>query len=129
MKFTKLFVIFSSSLIVTGCASIAGDNTRQVCVKSDPPGATILVDNQKFGSTPATITLPSYIYGGKSVTLRKTGYEEQTKMVNSKFQPVALFNILFWPGFIVDAATGNIVKIDPANRNLNYQFTKQHAVA
>lgn len=118
-----------SGTIISGCASIAGNNTRTVSVKSDPPGATILVDNQNYGRTPAVINLPSYIYGGKSVTLKKPGYEDQTKMVNSKFQPIALLNVLFWPGFLVDAATGNIVKIDPDNLNLNYRFESQKRYA
>jgi hypothetical protein len=63
--------------------------------------------------------LPNYIYGGKSVTVRKPGYQDQTVMVNSKFQPVALLDVLFWPGFIVDGATGSLVKIDPATSNIH----------
>lgn len=39
-------------------------------------------------------------------------------MVNSKFQPIALLDIFLWPTFIIDAATGDIVKIDPANTNV-----------
>jgi hypothetical protein len=105
-------------LFLTGCASIAGNNTRMVKVESEPAGATIMVDNQNYGVTPAVITLPTYIYGGKSITLRKKGYQDQSMMVNSKFQPVALLDIFLWPTFIIDAATGDLVKIDPANLNL-----------
>lgn len=119
MKMLKLASFFVLSLIITGCATIAGDNTRAVKVDSMPQGAGIFVDNQQYGVTPAVITMPSYIYGGKSVTLRKRGYQDQTMMVNSKFQPIALLDILLWPTFFVDIATGNIVKVDPANLNLN----------
>lgn len=113
-----------SILTLSGCASIAGDNTRAVRVTSQPAGAHIYVDNQHYGTTPAVVNLPNYIYGGKGITVRKPGYQEQTAMVNTKFQPVALFNVLFWPGFIVDAATGNLIKIDPKDLNLSYQLER-----
>lgn len=124
MQLIKTLAVAVSFLIIGGCASIAGNNTRAVKVHSYPSGATIYVDNQQYGVTPAVITLPEYIYGGKSVTVRKRGYQDQTMMVNSKFQPISLVNILFWPGFLIDAATGNLVKIDPANLNLNYKLQR-----
>jgi len=124
MKIIKLALFCISFLILSGCASIAGNNTRAVKVNSHPAGAGIYVDNQQYGTTPAVITLPSYIYGGKSVTVRKKGYEDQTAMVNAKFQPIALLDILFWPSFLIDAATGNLVRIDPANLNLNYNLQR-----
>lgn len=123
----KNFKIMLTSLLfisLAGCASIAGNNSRAVKVNSYPSGARIYVDNQQYGVTPAVITLPSYIYGGKSVTLRKHGYHDQSMMVNPKFQPIALLDILFWPGFLVDAATGSLVRIDPANTNLNMHLQR-----
>lgn len=124
MKIIKLAIIFSIFAAISGCASIAGDNTRAVKVTSQPAGAAIYVDNQQYGVTPAVVTLPTYIYGGKSVTLKKKGFQDHTMMVNSKFQPIALLDILFWPTFVIDAATGNIVKIDPANLNLDAQLER-----
>lgn len=123
MSITKIGLVASVLALLTGCASIAGDNTRQVKVDSMPQGAGIYVDNQQYGVTPAVITLPSYIYGGKNVTLRKRGYQDASMMVNTSFQPIALLDILFWPTFIVDAATGDLVKIDPATRNLNTRLS------
>jgi hypothetical protein len=122
MKIIKLALFGIFCATISGCASIAGDNTRSVNVRSTPSGAAIYVDNQQYGITPAVITLPTYIYGGKSVTLKKHGYQDQTFMVNSKFQPIALLDILFWPTFVIDAATGNIVKIDPANLHISTEL-------
>ncbi len=124
MKILKLASFFALCLAVSGCATIAGDNTRAIKVDSMPQGAGIFIDNQQYGVTPAVVTLPSYIYGGKSVTLRKRGYQDQTMMVNSKFQPIALLDIFLWPTFFVDIATGNIVKVDPANLNLNTRLER-----
>lgn len=116
---TKLIVSCAIFSVLTGCASIAGDNTRSVHVSSIPSGAGIYVDNQQYGVTPAAVTLPNDIYGGKTITLRKKGYQDQSLAVNTKFQPVAVLDVLFWPSIIIDAATGNLVKIDPANRALH----------
>ena len=128
MKLNKLVAITVCASFLGGCASIAGDNTRNVKVDSNPKGAAIFVDNQQYGVTPAVITLPTYIYSGKSVTLKKTGYQDQSVMVNSQFQPIALLDILLWPTFIIDGVTGNLVKIDPANLNLNMDLQrKAHA--
>ena len=124
MKLIKLVISCTLMLSLFGCASIAGDNTRAVKVDSMPQGAAIYVDNQQYGVTPAVITLPTYIYGGKSVTLKKAGYHDQTMMVNSKFQPIALLDIFLWPTFLIDAATGDIVKIDPANLNLSTKLQR-----
>src|SRR3990167_2683974 len=123
MKMLKLIAVCTTITALAGCASIAGDNTRNVSVSSKPAGARIYVDNQQYGVTPAVVTLPSYIYGGKNLTLKKKGYVDESMMVNSKFQPIAILDILFWPTFIVDAMTGDLVKIDPANRNLNATLT------
>jgi hypothetical protein len=124
MNSIKTGLVATLIVTLTGCASIAGDNTRQVKVDSMPQGAAIYVDNQQYGVTPAVITLPSYIYGGKNVALKKRGYQDAGMMVNTSFQPIALLDILFWPTFIVDAATGDLVKIDPATRNLNATLSR-----
>jgi hypothetical protein len=120
----KLAFATLATIGLTGCASIAGDNTRSVQVNSMPAGATVLVDNQEYGTTPTVVTMPSYIYGGKTVVVRKKGYNDQAMQVNTAFQPIALLDILFWPSLIVDGATGSIVKIDPATRNLNAHLSR-----
>lgn len=119
MKMLKIAAACAISFAVVGCASIAGSNTRMIKVESVPAGATVKMDGQNFGTTPAVVTLPTYIYGGKTLTLSKRGYQDQNKVVNTSFQPIAILDILFWPSIIIDAATGSLVKIDPANLNIN----------
>jgi hypothetical protein len=72
----------------------------------------VYIDGQRHGTTPVSVTLPTYIFGGKSVVVKKDGYHDQVMAINIKFQPCGLWNILFWPGFLIDGATGNTVKID-----------------
>lgn len=123
-NFSKTVALSLFSLTVfSGCASMFGDNTRQLKVDSRPQGADIYVDGLRYGTTPATITLPTYIYGGKQIVLKKDDYRDQTVVINAVFQPVGLWNLLFWPGFLIDAAAGNSVKIEPANLNVVSDLT------
>lgn len=119
MKMFKMIFLCALVATMAGCASIAGDNNRAVRVTSNPAGASIYVDNQKFGTTPAVVNLPNYIYGGKTITVRKRGYQDQSMVVNTRFQPVALLDFLFWPALVVDGANGSIVKIDPASSHIH----------
>lgn len=121
-RIAQLVVISITFLSLNSCATIAGNNTRTVCVDSQPRGASVYVEGQRFGTTPTVITLPNYIYGGKTVVVKKEGYQDQAMLVNTKFQPCGLWNILFWPGFVIDGATGNTVKIDPFHFNLRAEL-------
>lgn len=122
-----LSVIFISlvALWLNGCATLFGDNTRQVTVKSNPAGADIYIDGIQYGTTPSVITLPNYIYGGKVITLEKKGYNTQSKVVGATFQPVGLWNILFPIGFIIDAVSGDIVKVEPHDLTIYTDLSKQ----
>ncbi|WP_186644959.1 PEGA domain-containing protein [Fluviispira vulneris] len=121
--FKKTAILLVISALLTSCASMYGDNTRLVKVDSQPQGADIYIDGARVGKTPSVITLSSYIYGGKTLVLRKENFSETSIMVNSKFQPVGIWNILNGFGFLIDAATGNILKIDPANLSVHTELT------
>ena len=56
------------------------------------------------------------------VRLVKPGYEPANKPVDVAFQGVRALNILFWPGFIVDYATGDMDKVNPT---LSFQLSKK----
>lgn len=113
-----------SVLSLVGCASMFGDNTRKITVKSNPAGAGVYVDGVRHGTTPTTVTLNNYVYGGKVISIRKDGYLDEAATINTKFQPVGLFNLFFWPGFLVDAATGNVVKVDPETSNVEVSLQR-----
>src|SRR5437016_3975788 len=95
-KLTSLLITVMVLTSLSSCASIAGDNMRTVCINSHPQGAGVYVDGQRRGTTPVNITLPTYIYGGKTLTFKKEGYYDQAMVLNTKFQPCGLLNIFFW---------------------------------
>lgn len=124
----KLLIFLFITFTLSGCASMFGDNTRQVVVYSDPAGANIYMDGKNYGTTPTVVILPSYIYGGKAITLKKDGYLSQELQINTQFQMVGLWNILNFPlGFIIDAADGNIIKIDPNDTKVTAKLQSQQS--
>ena len=82
-----------------------------------------MIDGLEMGRTPATFNLRRPGLSGKNVTLRLAGYEDRNFALQSSFNTVSLINILFWPGFIVDVATGSIMKYSPTT----YSMTMEQA--
>lgn len=103
---------------LTGCASIFGDNSKAVHVNSYPQRAQVYVNNMPMGTTPTVVNVPS-TWSPTILTFKKKGYAEQNAQVNNKFQPVGLLNIFFWPGFVIDAVAGNMMKVAPESRDIN----------
>lgn len=56
----------------TGCVS------RRVTIRSDPPGALVLLEGKKVGYTPVAFDIT--YYGTREITLVKPGYETLTTM-------------------------------------------------
>ncbi|MDR3492820.1 MAG: PEGA domain-containing protein [Gammaproteobacteria bacterium] len=120
-------LVIATSLVLTlltaGCASICGDNSKIVHVNSRPGNASVYMNHMPVGETPVTVTVPS-TWSPTLLTFKKKGYQTETTQINNAFQPVGLVNILFWPGFIVDAVSGNMMKVAPESRNINVDLTK-----
>src|SRR6185437_6261217 len=91
--------------LLTGCATIIQPGPDKVMVTSEPPGASIYLDNLPVGTTPSLV---SFNRAGEGVLrLQKKGYQT---VVIDKDKVVAgwvFLDILFWPSVIVDLATHN----------------------
>tara|TARA_B100002051_G_scaffold175854_1_gene166304 strand:- start:108 stop:422 length:315 start_codon:yes stop_codon:yes gene_type:complete len=97
-----------------------GDNRRDVAVKSNVSGAEVNVNGVSYGDVPTSFALNgTEIFGSKVVRVEKAGYKAQVRDVKTSFQMVSLLNILNFPiGFIIDAVTGNILKVDTKQINV-----------
>jgi hypothetical protein len=60
-------------LIAVVCSSQCGCVFRRMTVRSDPPGALVMVDGEEVGYTPCSV--PFTYYGTREITLVKPGYE------------------------------------------------------
>lgn len=79
-------LILAVPLLLAGCVE------RILTVRSDPPGATVLIDGERAGETPCDVTYTWY--GTRTVTLEKAGFVSLSR-------PVVL-NPPWWQIFPID---------------------------
>jgi hypothetical protein len=93
-----------------GCATIFTSSTEHVTVNSDPSGANFQYGPFN-GTTPAQIEVPKKALASFA-TFSKPGYQTTTVPVVTGIQGATWWDILFWPGFIIDFVTGNANKLE-----------------
>lgn len=106
----KLAVVALSALYLSGCATIFSRSQDPVTINSTPEGAAIYLDGMRVGKTPSVVTIDRSL-NAPSIEIRAPGYYSQRVMVNNTLNNVTLINLLIWPGFIVDAITGNMMRV------------------
>src|SRR5262245_35422538 len=68
-----LALLAAGALLSNGCMH------RRLTIRSEPPGALVLVDGEEAGYTPASIDYT--YYGTREITLQKDGYKTLTTPV------------------------------------------------
>jgi len=101
--------LFSHRFVIVGlgvCFLLAGGCVRRrMTVRTNPPGATVSVDNQLIGTTPAATSF--VYYGTREIRIAKDGYRTET--IRRKIDPpwyqlpvLEFFSETLWPGEIRD---------------------------
>ena len=107
----KLALLTCLTLTSAGCATIFSGSHDPITFNSIPEGAVVEINGARVGKTPVTIPIKRSITPPQ-VRLKLADHEPQAILLQNTFNAVALLDILFWPGFIVDAATGSLMKYD-----------------
>lgn len=97
-----LFTKTNQSVTITGEEGVAiydAQNNVKIGKIEDGGSVTIEVKKKLFD---------------KTLIAKKEGYQNAVIILPSVFNPKALWNILFWPGFLIDFGTGKINKYEPA---------------
>jgi hypothetical protein len=105
----KRIILLLAMVALSGCATIFTDSSDRIEFKSKPEGARVEINGVSVGRTPITATIKRNMTV-PTVQLKLDGYETQQILMQNSFNAVSLLNVFFWPGFIVDAATGTIMK-------------------
>jgi hypothetical protein len=96
-----------------GCATIMAGGPDHVPVATNPPGATVIVDNMPVGTTPTVITLNREHSSGV-IRLEMAGFAPITvvraKNINGWFWVNLCFGGVV--GIVVDLVTGDIKAFD-----------------
>jgi len=116
MKKSILCSLLALLIFTQGCCSIFTSDPQTVSVGSEPPGADVTIGPHE-GVTPYSIRLPR----GKNYVI-EASYEGETKskVLERKIEGVYWINILFWPGLIIDLATGAMYEYDPTHYSFNF---------
>lgn len=107
------------AVMLTGCSSMFGDNDRVVHINSTPKGAKVTVNNVAIDEKTPTETVVKDMFTPTVIKIQKPGCASKTVTIQPEFQKIGLLNILVLPGFIVDALTGDMMKIPENQRTIN----------
>ena len=124
-------------LSLTGCASLFSESSYPVNVSSTSENVKFNIKDNSgrivySGVTPATINLDAesgfFEKGEYTIEFTMQNGEVRQHRVKSKVDGVYFVNILFWPGFFIDAASGAMWKL-PANAFIDtHTKSKQNTV-
>lgn len=123
------FALFCCIFILSSCMTIC-TKPRQTITFIGDNGIKIYdaTSNVKLGeikdgnSTSITIEKQT---GDKIIIAKKEGFSNAPIIVESNLNTKSLWNILFWPGFLIDLGTGQINKYDPVIYYIEMEKTSE----
>jgi len=100
-------------LFLAGIGLFSGCVERRYTIRTDPPGATVIVNGEEIGPAP---TSKNFVYyGDREITLMLDGY--QTKTVR---QPI---NAPWWDNLLTEFFTENVIPVSMRDeREFKYQL-------
>jgi hypothetical protein len=122
MKSLALALLLASAVLFTGCATIMQGGPDHVQVVTNPPGASVYLDDALVGQTPTVVTLDREHSQGR-IRVEATGYApiviQRSKHINGWFWAnLCLGGVV---GIVIDLATGDIKGFD--NTPINAALT------
>ncbi len=97
---TAIVVLLAAVGLACGCVE------RRYTIRTDPPGAQVIVNGESLGPAPASHNF--YYYGKREVTLVMDGYETKTLL-----QPI---DAPWWDNYLTEFFTENMVPVGHPRR-------------
>ena len=112
----KILLTAASLFLLSGCATVFNPSNDIITVHAQDNDTKIFIDGNYMGN--GNVTYP--VARGKSLMIagEKKGCAPVMIQTQKTLAGITLLNVFFWPGFIIDAATGAIQKTDPVIYNL-----------
>lgn len=108
--YTILPALILLSALFAGCATIFNGTRQEISVTSEPPGASVFVNNVSFGQTPTVIDLKcDQRY---SILLELHGFKPYELTFDRKLNTLLFVNVPV-VGWVVDALSGAMYKLTP----------------
>jgi hypothetical protein len=118
MKYLQLTVTaLICTVFFTGCSTVFNTSTQMVELNTMPYNAKIIIDGNKFGTTPQKVNLER----GDThlVRFELDGYEPYEIMLTQKVSNWVWLNVLngFVPGWAIDMFSGSMYNVLPDKIN------------
>lgn len=123
----RLFVLMAVAITLSSCCTIFSSSKQSITFLG--PEGTRIYDastNMKLGEIgPDEVTTIQIKKKREDKTLiaKKEGYRPSPLVLESTFNNACLWNILFWPGFLIDLGTQKMNKWD--NTSINIEFEEK----
>ncbi|WP_116107763.1 PEGA domain-containing protein [Lewinella sp. IMCC34191] len=98
-------------MLCSSCATVFSGTTDDVLFDSRPAGAAVYLDNHFLGRTPLRTRIPRTTRA-RYLTYELENHEPSTQLLRNRVNGITFINLLWWPGFVVDAVTGAICRIE-----------------
>ena len=108
---TRLLFLTLLPLLGSGCATVFSGTAEDVYFTSEPSGAMVYLDYHPLGRTPLITKVPRRLRE-RYIRYELEGYEPVEQLMDNRLNGITFINLLWWPGFIVDAVSGAIVRIE-----------------
>ncbi len=123
-----LLTLVGCTFLFSSCMTIC-TKSRQAITFTGENGIKIydVTNNVKLGEIKEGNSVSIFMkknLSDRTIMAKKDGYVNTPIVVESNFNAKSLWNILFWPGFLVDLGTGQINKYDPIIYNIEMDKSK-----
>jgi len=100
-------------LMLVALGLLSGCVERRYTIRSDPPGATVIVNGEEIGPTPASKSF--YYYGNREITLMLDGHQTRTVI-----EPI---NAPWWDNYATEFFSENVIPFSLRDeREYKYQL-------
>ena len=109
VKKAVLCLAIVAVIFCQGCCTIFTGDPQTISINSTPQGADV-----RMGPYSGVTPYQASVHRGKDYVIQATyAGRTETQNLEKQIQPLWFVNILFWPGLIVDLATGAMWEYDP----------------
>ena len=111
MKITRILLVMAAGTVLVSCASIFSKSKILLTNDSVNEPVNITTDKAHYENVflPAKVKIKKG-YGTSSIMVTSRNYQPLNLIVDKKFNAAYIANVFFPIGFIIDAATGAIMK-------------------
>ncbi|MBU3836539.1 MULTISPECIES: hypothetical protein [Phocaeicola] len=125
----NIMLLLVASMTLSSCCTLFS-SSKQTITFTGPEGTKIYDASSnmrlgEIGKDQVTTIKIKKKREDKTLIAKKEGYKPSPLMLESTFNNACLWNILFWPGFLIDFGTQKMNKWD--NTSINIEFEEKSA--